>query len=92
MTPLIPLSESGSDGKQPKLLPYKSNRCQLILKLIRKWITLLALYVKNLAIETKTTPYVEMIGFEPTTPAMQTQCSPNWATSPYNIRYETFII
>ena len=58
MTPLNPLSEWGSDGKQPKLLPYKSNRCQLVLSLIRQSEShLLALYVKNLAIDTKSTPY-----------------------------------
>ena len=40
-----------------KLLPYKSNRCQLISKLIRLSEShLLALYVKNLAIDTKSTP------------------------------------
>ena len=73
MTPLISsIRYQGVMDNRTKLLPYKNNRCQLILSLIRQSESyLLALYVKNLAIDSKSTPYVEMIGFEPTTPTVQ---------------------
>ena len=53
MTPLISsIRYQGVMGSRTKLLPYKSNRCQLILSLIRQSESfLLALYVKKLPVE-----------------------------------------
>ena len=69
MTPLISsIRYQGVMDNRTKLLPYKSNRCQLFLSLIRQSESfLLALYVKNLAIDSKSTPIVAGDGFEPST-------------------------
>ena len=80
MTPLISsIRYQGVMDNRTKLLPYKSNRCQLVLSLIRQSEShLLALYVKNLAIETNVIPIVvEIKGIEPPTFRMQTERSPS---------------
>ena len=35
----------------------------------------------------RSSPVVEMMGFEPMTPCLQGRCSPNWATPPYFKRF-----
>ena len=53
MTPLISsIRYQGVMDNRTKLLPYKNNRCQLVLSLIRQSESfLLALYVKKLPVE-----------------------------------------
>ncbi len=36
--------------------------------------------------------FVDLIGFEPTTPTMRMWCAPNCATSPYRCSFDLIII
>ena len=68
MTPLISsIRYQGVMGSRTKLLPYKSNRCQLILSLIcQSKSFLLALYVKKLPVES-IHPHIQLtIDYTPT--------------------------